>query len=119
MNMLSHIWSGKCPRCHKGDIFKYPLSQLTHFAAMHKECPVCGASFVPEPGFYYGAMFISYTFTVAIMVAVWLVLYVFVNPSDWVYGLALVLGAALFSPISFRLSRVLWLYWFGGHKHNS
>lgn len=30
---------------------------------MHTECPVCGQKFEPEPGFYYGAMFISYIFT--------------------------------------------------------
>lgn len=118
-NTLNHIWSGKCPRCRKGDIFKYPLKKVSHFAAMHTECPVCSASFSPEPGFYFGALFVSYAFTVAIMVAVWLVLYIFFNPADWIYGLALVSGAVLFSPISFRISRVLWLYWFGGHQRNS
>ena len=86
---------------------------------MHNECPVCKASFNPEPGFYFGALFVSYAFTVAIMVAVWLALYVLANPPDWVYATALVLGAVLFSPISFRLSRVLWLFWFGGHRSNS
>jgi uncharacterized protein (DUF983 family) len=118
-NTLNRIWLGKCPRCHKGDIFKYPLNKISHFATMHSECPVCNASFNPEPGFYFGALFVSYAFTVAIMVAVWLVLYVLVNPADWIYGVALVAGAVLFSPLSFRLSRVLWLYWFGGHKPNS
>ncbi|TXI70544.1 MAG: DUF983 domain-containing protein [Cyclobacteriaceae bacterium] len=118
-NTFNRIWLGKCPRCHKGNIFKYPITKVSRFAAMHNECPVCKASFNPEPGFYFGALFVSYAFTVAIMVAVWLALYVLVNPSDWIYGVALVTGAVLFSPVSFRLSRVLWLYWFGGHKHNS
>lgn len=118
-NTLNHIWSGKCPRCRKGDIFKYPLKKISHFAAMHTECSVCSVSFSPEPGFYFGALFVSYAFTVAIMVAVWLVLYIFFNPADWIYGLALVSGAVLFSPITFRLSRVLWLYWFGGYQRNS
>ena len=27
---------------------------------MYKECPVCGQLYEPEPGFYYGAMFLSY-----------------------------------------------------------
>jgi uncharacterized protein (DUF983 family) len=116
---FNHIWSGKCPRCRQGDIFQYPLPKVTHFAAMHTRCPVCAAAFTPEPGFYFGALFVSYAFTVAILVAVWLILYIFFNPADWVYGLALVAGAVLFSPISFRLSRVLWLYWFGGLQRKS
>lgn len=29
---------------------------------MHKACSVCGQRMEPEVGFYYGAMFISYTF---------------------------------------------------------
>lgn len=29
---------------------------------MHKQCSACGQRFEPEPGFYYGAMFISYIF---------------------------------------------------------
>ncbi|MBX2896147.1 MAG: DUF983 domain-containing protein [Cyclobacteriaceae bacterium] len=86
---------------------------------MNTRCPVCAAAFTPEPGFYFGALFVSYAFTVAIMVAVWLILYLVFNPADWVYGLALVSGAILFSTISFRLSRVLWLYWFGGLQRKS
>ncbi|MCW5911884.1 MAG: DUF983 domain-containing protein [Cyclobacteriaceae bacterium] len=115
-NTLSSIWHARCPRCRKGNIFKHRLVQFTRFAAMNSECPVCKASFNPEPGFYFGAMFVSYAFTVAIMVAVWLALYVLADPADWIYGIGLVVGAVVFSPLSFRLSRVLWLYWFGGHK---
>lgn len=117
MGTLKSIWLCKCPRCRKGNIFVYPLSNITRFVSMHQECPVCKASFSPEPGFYFGALFVSYAFTVAIMVAVWVALYVLVDPvEDWVYGVALVSATVLFAPIIFRLSRTLWLYWFGGHK---
>jgi hypothetical protein len=30
---------------------------------MDAQCPKCGLGYYPEPGFYYGAMFISYIIT--------------------------------------------------------
>ena len=36
--------------------------KLSNPLAMHKQCNHCGQRFEPEPGFYYGAMFISYIF---------------------------------------------------------
>lgn len=81
---------------------------------MNQHCPHCGVSFEPEPGFYFGAMFVSYAFSVALLIAIWLVLYLVWNPSDGVYVVVITLGAVLFTPMSFRMSRVFWLYWFGG-----
>ena len=110
----SAVWQGKCPRCSKGDIFKFPLTKFSKFAAMNSHCAMCGATFEPEPGFYYGSMFVSYAFNVVIMVLVWVSLYFTVNPPDWVYGVALVALSILSIPFSFRYSRILFLYWFGG-----
>ncbi|MBX2898634.1 MAG: DUF983 domain-containing protein [Cyclobacteriaceae bacterium] len=113
---LNRIIAGTCPVCGTGKVFLFRAYQITRFAIMHPACPVCKATFNPEPGFYYGAMFISYAITVAIMVAVWVFLKVLIDPTDLVYGSALVVSAILCAPFSFRFSRVLWLYWFGGHR---
>ncbi|MBS1682754.1 MAG: DUF983 domain-containing protein [Bacteroidetes bacterium] len=80
---------------------------------MNQSCDKCEASFMPEPGFYIGAMYVSYAFTVVIFTVVSLILYFFVKPSDWVYLVAILISAFLFTPISFRYSRILYLYWFG------
>jgi hypothetical protein len=45
---------------------------------------------------------------------VWAVLHFFFDPPDWIYITAISLSTALFIPISFRYSRILFLYWFGG-----
>ena len=37
---------------------------------MHKECAACGEDFEREPGFYFGAAYVSYALTVALWVAV-------------------------------------------------
>lgn len=108
------VWQGKCPRCGEGDMFVYPLSRITRFSEMHTHCSKCGAPFEPEPGFYYGSLFVSYAFNVALMAIIWVALYFTVNPPDWVYGAALVIFSILSIPFSFRYSRILFLYWFGG-----
>ncbi|MEY4912742.1 MAG: hypothetical protein RL025_569, partial [Bacteroidota bacterium] len=35
---------------------------------MHQDCPHCGFHFEIEPGFFWGAMYISYAFSVAVSV---------------------------------------------------
>ena len=69
---------------------------------------------MPEPGFYYGALFVSYAFTVALFAIVSVTLYYTYNPAEWVYVTAVIASAVLFIPFSFRYSRILFLYWFGG-----
>lgn len=53
------MWQYKCPSCGEGDMFKKPL-KLSNPIDMYETCTHCGQKFEPEPGFYYGAMFLSY-----------------------------------------------------------
>lgn len=108
----------KCPACREGDIFKYPITNITHFANMNSNCPVCGASFEPEPGFYFGSMFITYTFNVALLISSGLLLYYFFELPEWLYLIILASLTVATMPLSFRVSRLLWLHWFGGHHYN-
>lgn len=108
------LLAGKCPACRKGDIFKFPLSHIQKFAAMNSSCPVCQANFEPEPGFYFGSMFITYAFNVALVVVAGVLLYYFWKLPEWLFLTVVVVVAAGTMPYSFRMSRILWLYWFGG-----
>jgi predicted permease len=81
---------------------------------MNTSCSSCEASFEPEPGFYFGAMYVSYGFTILLFIFMWAVLRFFFNPSDQVYFVAIVATATVSTPLSFRYSRILFLYWFGG-----
>lgn len=81
---------------------------------MNRICPHCSATFESEPGFYFGAMFVSYAFNVAIFIGCWLVMYLLFDVSDWVYVVVIGIVAVIMTPINFRLSRLIWLYWFGG-----
>ncbi|MFT2011115.1 DUF983 domain-containing protein [Pontibacter sp. 13R65] len=77
---------------------------------MHKNCPCCGQAFEPEVGYYYGAMYVSFAFNVAIFLAGFFILYKLVEEVTVVMmmGLMAVTVVALL-PIIFRLSRVLWI----------
>ncbi|MBL7849168.1 MAG: DUF983 domain-containing protein [Cyclobacteriaceae bacterium] len=81
---------------------------------MNKECPVCGAGFEPEPGFYFGSMFITYAFNVVLVILCGVSLYYFWDLPEWAYLVLIFLLTVVALPFSFRLSRILWLYWFGG-----
>jgi len=118
ISSIAALWKGKCPRCRQGDVFAFSSAKVTRFSVMNPVCPHCEASFIPEPGFYFGAMFISYAFNVAIFVACWLILYLFAQPSDVVYISVIAVAALVFTPFNYRASRLLWLYWFGGLQYD-
>jgi hypothetical protein len=86
---------------------------------MHAKCPYCGVRLQPEPGFYQGAMYVSYAFTLAVMGLVSMLLYFFADhPSEWVY-IGVVIGVmVLLIPLNYRYSRILFLYLFGGIKYD-
>ncbi|MDX5437630.1 MAG: DUF983 domain-containing protein, partial [Pontibacter sp.] len=71
---LYSIVNYKCPRCHQGDLFIHKGWSYTSFAKMPEKCPCCHQSYEPEPGFYYGAMYVSYAITTAITITVLAVL---------------------------------------------
>ncbi len=86
---------------------------------MPDACPVCGEDFLREPGFYFGAAYVSYALTIALWVAVLVALMCF----DW-WGLIkfsffedvtlfLSTGITLLLvllPLIARLSRSIWLH---------
>jgi len=69
MNVLRSIYNYKCPRCRKGDLFVTPFD-IKNPLNMNEKCSHCHQSFEPEPGYYFGAMFISYGWTVWTIMAI-------------------------------------------------
>lgn len=111
------LLQGKCPQCHTGDIFKYPISgHLWKFNQMNTECPHCKVRLEPEPGFYQGAMYVGYGFTMICIILVSIVLYATNYASEWLYIGVIVALLVLFIPLNYRYSRIIYLYMFGGIK---
>ncbi|MCI5081549.1 MAG: DUF983 domain-containing protein [Saprospiraceae bacterium] len=53
----------KCPTCHSEDLFETATFSFNKPFEMRERCPHCNQDFWPEPGYYYGSMFLSYIFT--------------------------------------------------------
>lgn len=116
-SQLEAMLTGRCPRCREGKLFIYPSWNLRHFDEMHKFCPHCGQRLEPEPGFYFGAMYMSHAFSTGIMIATLIVLYYFFgDPSATAYVLTAVGMLLLSFPFMFRTSRIWYLHLFSGIK---
>jgi len=113
---LNAALHSRCPQCRKGDVFKNsPLS--VNFADTHETCNHCGLKYEPEPGFFWGAMYINYAFTVAIFLVTSGVIYAVWHPDSlWVYILSLVSIIVITLPFLVRYSRIAMLYLFGPAK---
>ncbi|CAG5068855.1 hypothetical protein DYBT9623_01587 [Dyadobacter sp. CECT 9623] len=109
----SRIYSvlfNKCPRCGEGDFFVSKSAyDLRNFEKMHKHCPHCGENLVPEPGFYQGALYMSYAFYVAFMVIVFLIVVNFFEQylDYFLFGIIPIL--IILTPWFYRLARRAWL----------
>lgn len=110
------IFGLKCPQCRSGKMFVFPAAfyHPTKFNKMHTHCPKCGGEFSPEPGFFIGAMYISYAFNVALIITALVVTIVLFDPKEkWVWLVNCITPVLLFFPVNFRLSRSLFLHLFG------
>ena len=104
----------RCPRCHEGRLFSHPAISLTKFSEMPTQCPVCGQAYEPEPGFYIGAMYVSYSFVVPLVLGIGLLVYYLGHdPDTWVYVAAVAVTVLLLTPLLFRYARAVMLYAFG------
>ena len=114
---LTALLQGKCPRCREGDIFKYSVANASKFSIMNDHCPNCGVRLEPEPGFFQGAMYVGYGFTVAVIAVIGVFLSLTWNPSEWI-TIAIIIGVmVLLAPVNYRYSRIFYLYWFGGIRY--
>ncbi len=99
---LSSILRARCPACHEGPVLRNVL-------AIHPKCSVCGHDFYPEPGFYLGAMMVSFLLTTFCTVPVLITLRVLNVEMIWLLITPLVeyifLGTFLLV-----YSRVVWLH---------
>lgn len=83
---------------------------------MNDTCPHCEVRLEPEPGFYQGAMYVGYGFTMLLIILVSAILYSVGNYSEWVYIGVVVALLIVFIPLNYRYSRIIYLYLFGGIK---
>ena len=108
-NKVLTILGHRCPRCAEGRLFKTGTFSFSKPFEMHQNCEVCGQNYFPEPGFYYGAMFISYLIVSFFSLAVAGSAIIFLDWSlEASFGLLIVLLLLLYVWF-FRTSRSIWI----------
>src|SRR5579863_8520814 len=103
MKNLRAILRGVCPRCQQGKIFQ-------RFFRMNHDCPICSLLFEREPGYFLGAMYISYFLSVIYCAVVFVLLRARTHQDS---SFLLIETALLYLPFVlpvFRYSRILWIY---------
>ena len=107
MSRLGALLRQVCPRCRRGRIFRVPVYRGP--LKMYDRCPECGLRFQREPGYFTGAMYVSY----ALLALPATALYVAWLLRGWPMRY-LLLGVFLLSlplvPLVVRMSRVIWIY---------
>lgn len=115
---LFSILKFRCPHCHEGDFYKsrnpYNIKSMSE---VKDKCATCDKELSLEPGFYFGAMYVSYAFgvahIVAFLVAKWVLNY---ETSFWnfIFFVAIFLIAA--TPLYYAMSKIIWANLFINYK---
>jgi uncharacterized protein (DUF983 family) len=98
----------RCPRCRIGGIFRYSI--FRGFPKMNERCPVCDLRFDREPGYFLGAMYVSYGIGVVFVAVVAAILWYVTGwwiTKDTIWAVLLFLP---FAPTITLFARVLWIY---------
>ena len=117
-NKLYSIIKKKCPRCHEGEFFVNDRAyRMKDLGLTHPKCSNCQLNFVPEPGFYFGAAYVSYGLGVALFVATFLLVYWFVpEPPTWLYVVVMVSATLILAPVNYRMSRIIYINLFHSYS---
>lgn len=109
-NRIYSVLFNKCPRCGEGDFFITKSAySLRNFDKMNKHCPKCGENLVPEPGFYQGALYMSYAFYVIFMLVYFLIYVNFFEEYIDYFLFSIIPVLVLLTPYFYRLARRSWL----------
>lgn len=106
----------KCPRCRKGEIFYSSVFNVFEFSKTYDNCSVCGLKYEHETGFFWGAMYISYAFSSALMIIFGIVA---IN-LDWSFSKivwVIIPSILILTPFSYRYSRVFLLHFISPNRH--
>ena len=106
---IKDMWAYNCPRCRKGKMFVEPF-EFGKPLAMNDRCAHCNLKMESEPGFYFGAMFVSYVISSFFLLLPTLLL-VFYFKWSTMAAISFTLALAALTYLRFlRGSRALWLH---------
>lgn len=118
MKTIKRILTNKCPNCNEGHIYENQNIYFNFFRnKMHKTCNECGYKFEKEPGFFFGAMYISYAIGVAqALFIAGIGSYFYDTTLNLKVFLWIIMVIAFLSSFNMRISRIIWIYLFKNNQ---
>jgi uncharacterized protein (DUF983 family) len=111
-NFILDIMNEKCPKCREGYVFKQNIS-LMKLPIMNDKCEKCNFRYDREPGYFLGAMYISYGFAVLQGIITFLILhYSFPLLSTLYQTLVVIVVITILGRKNYKLSRVVYIHIF-------
>lgn len=111
-NLFMRIINEKCPNCGKGNVYQ-KKKRFLELPVMKDDCEVCHYHFDREPGYFLGAMYISYGLAVFQGIITFLLLYtLFPNISTIWIPLIILSVITAFSMKNYKLSRIIYIHIF-------
>lgn len=109
--LLLDLLAARCPHCRNVSVFRNGKLLGLKLADMHHHCPECGFNIQKEPGYYWGAMYVSYGLGILEMLMTYFLGCALGIPEkDYLHLASMIATVLLLSPFNFRFSRVVWLY---------
>lgn len=106
---LYSIFRMKCPRCQEGEFYTSHPYDLKNAGNLHEHCSQCGLKYEIEPGFYQGAMYVSYALGVALFVTLWVSFNLFFSwLSTGAQVTIVAVSSLLLTPYMYALSKIIW-----------
>ena len=106
---LNSIFRKKCPRCQEGDFFTSHSYDMKKVGNLHENCSECGLKYEMEPGFYQGAMYVSYALGVALFVTFWVSFNLFFPWMSTGLQVTIVAIASIgLTPGMYAYSKIIW-----------
>jgi uncharacterized protein (DUF983 family) len=111
-NLALNILTEKCPHCGESKVFKKMKNPFI-FPEMKDNCDVCNYRFDREPGYFLGAMYLSYAMAVFLGILTFLTCYFFFPGMEtiWIPTLIFVVITA-FSYKIYKVSRIIYIHIF-------
>jgi uncharacterized protein (DUF983 family) len=111
-NIVLSILKEKCPNCREGNVFE-KKKNIFQFPVMKNKCTSCDYKFDREPGYFLGAMYLSYGLAVLQGIITFLICYFFFPNLPTIAIPLLIMGIiVLFAYKNFKLSRIIYIHIF-------
>ena len=108
--LLPALVNCKCPKCRVGKVYEHGAYNLFD-NKMLTQCTHCGLIYEKEPGYFYAAMYVGYAFIVAELVTTGVAIGILTGSNNpWLYLIVMLSLVTILSPINYRYSRMMLLY---------